>query len=102
MLDIFELLPAAWKPVVMYALAWIGALRLLIKPLGNWLKGVITAAAERASLTLDREDDTVIEYILRARSYRIFAFLLDLFASVKLPAAEDLFKPNPNDRIRSI
>lgn len=95
MLDIFQLLPADWKPAIMYALAWVGALRMLVKPLGNWLKGLITSAAERASLSLDREDDTVIEHILRARSYRLFAFLLDLFASVKLPAAEDLFKPKP-------
>lgn len=93
MLDIFQLLPADWKPAIMYALAWMGALRLLIKPLGNWLKGLITAAAEKASMSIDQSDDTIIERILSAPAYRIFAFLLDLFASVKLPAAEDLFKP---------
>lgn len=93
---------AAQWPWVSKILVAIGGARLLIKPFGQWLKELITRAAERASFSLDVEDDTVVEAILRARAYRVFAFLLDLFASVKLPAAEDLFKPNPNDPIRSI
>lgn len=95
MLNLFDLLPADWKPHVLFGLAVIGALRLLVKPVGLWLKGVITAAAEKASLSLDPDDDTIIERILHHRAYRIAAFLLDLFASVKLPAAADLFQPKP-------
>lgn len=89
-----DLLAAQWPWVSKVAMT-IGLLRLAIKPLGQWLKGIITAAAERASLSLDPDDDTVIEHIVRSRAYRIFAFLLDLFASVKLPAREDLFQPQP-------
>jgi hypothetical protein len=91
---LLDLLTAQFPGLVKLATA-IGFARLLIKPVGQWLKGLITAAAERASLSLDREDDTIIESILHSRAYRLFAFLLDLFASVKLPAAEDLFKPKP-------
>lgn len=91
---LLDLAVAKW-PALTRALAVIGALRLLIKPLGGWLKSLVTRAAERASLSLDPEDDTIIERVLRSRAYRLAAFLLDLFASVKLPVAEDLFKPQP-------
>jgi len=97
--QLIEYIPPSWKTAIVPALTslctFVGACRFFVKPFGNWLKAVSTRAAERASLSLDREDDTVIESILRTRAYRIFAFLLDLFASVKLPAAEDLFQPKP-------
>lgn len=100
--SILNLLPSDWRAPLLTLVACMGTARLLLKPAGAWLKGIITRAAEKASLSLDPDDDTIIEDILETRGYRVIAFLLDLFASVKLPAKEDLFKPNPNDPIRSI
>lgn len=100
--SLLNLLPEHWRGVALSFIATIGVLRLFIKPVGEWLKGIITRAAEKASTSLDPDDDTVIEDILETRGYRVIAFLLDLFASVKLPARRDLFQPNPNDPIRSI
>lgn len=100
--SLLPFLPEPWRAPLLTLVAGIGTARLLIKPIGAWLQSLITRAAEKASLSLDPEDDTIIEDVLRSRAYRLFAFLLDLFASVKLPVAEDLFRPNPNDPIRSI
>lgn len=75
--------------------AFIGFARLLIKPIGLGLRGLITRAYERAITTSDTNDDHWLESLIQSRPYAIFAFLLDLFASVKLPLAEDLWKPNP-------
>lgn len=91
--SILNLLPEQWRAPLLAVVATIGTLRLLLKPAGLWLKGVITRAVEKASLSLDPDDDTVIEDILETRTYRVAAFLLDLFTSVKLPAREDLFQP---------
>lgn len=95
---LLNLLPDHWRSIALSVLTTIGILRLFIKPVGQWLKGLITRAAEQASLSLDPDDDTIIERALRSPFYRLFAFLLDLFASVKLPAAEELFQTkNPTD-----
>lgn len=91
--SIINLLPADWRAPLLTLVACIGTARLLMKPIGSWLKSLITRAAEKASLSLDPDDETIIEDILTTRGYRAIAFLLDLFASVKLPAKEDLFKP---------
>jgi hypothetical protein len=91
---ILDLAASQW-PWLSKVLIAIGGARLVIKPGGQWLKGFITSAAERASVTLDPEDDTWIESLLRTRAYRVTAFLLDLFVSVKLPAAGDLFASKP-------
>lgn len=94
MLDqLLSILPEQHRPLALSLIATIGLLRLLIKPFGAWLKAVITRAAEKASESLDPDDDTIIETILGSTAYRLFAFLLDLFASVKLPARQDLFAP---------
>ncbi len=92
---ILDLAAAQW-PWLSKVLLAIGGARLVVKPGGAWLKDLITAAAERASITIDPEDDTWIEALLRTRAYRVIAFLLDLFVSVKLPAAGDLFAPKLN------
>lgn len=93
--SILNLLPADWRAPLLTLVACVGTARLLMKPIGAWLKALITRAAEKASTSLDPDDDTLIEDLLETRGYRTFAFLLDLFASVKLPAREDLFKPKP-------
>lgn len=88
---IAEQWPALW-PMISKLLLFIGAARFLVKPFGLWLQRKITRAAEVASLSLDKDDDTIIEHALRSRPYKFFAFCLDWLASVKLPAADDLFK----------
>lgn len=91
--QLLNLLPSEWRPLALSLVATIGVLRIFIKPIGAWLKALITRAAERASESLDPDDDTIIETILGSAAYRVFAFLLDLFASVKLPARRELFAP---------
>lgn len=94
MLDqLLSLLPSEYRPLALSLVATIGVLRLLVKPIGAWLKAIITRAAEKASESLDPDDDTIIERILDTAAYRLFAFLLDLFASVKLPSRQELFAP---------
>lgn len=79
-----DLLAAQW-PWVSRVAVFIGVARLLIKPVGTWLQGVLTDAITKASLSLDPTDDTFIEEILRSRWYRALRFLVDLGCSVKLP-----------------
>lgn len=97
MTEILDLVPAAWRANLFFVCSLVGVFRLCLKPVSNWVKDFITTAAERASLSADPDDDTWVEALLRARSYKVAAFLLDLFVSVKLPSAGELFttiKPN--------
>lgn len=87
---ILDLLIKQWPWLIKLA-SGIGFARLAIKPIGAWLKDLITRAANNAISSSDTLDDHWIELLLACRPWRIFVFLLDLFASVKLPVAEDLF-----------
>lgn len=82
-------------PWLLALLSAIGTARIFLKPIGNWLKGLITRAAEKAIGTPTAWDDHWIEELTGWPIYRAFVFLLDLFVSVKLPVREDLFKQNP-------
>jgi hypothetical protein len=92
---IIDLLVKQW-PWVMKLAMGIGFARLAIKPIGLWLKSVLASAAAKAVASHDKIDDHWLELLFGSRPYVIFAFLLDLCASVKLPALEDLYKtPTP-------
>ena len=74
---------------------FIGFARILIKPAGNWIKDAITRAAQKALDSKSTWDDHWIELLTDCWPYRLFAFLLDLCASVKLPVLEDLKRNTP-------
>lgn len=83
-----------WLPA---ALGWMSALRLACKPISIWLQGALTELFAFVQATNESEDDEFVDAMLRARWYRVLAFLLDLLASVKLPTA--LPNPNPHEKI---
>lgn len=69
-----------WAPTV---IAWMGALRLVLKPFSARVQCRITEAMTQAAL--DPEDSKDWETVLHQRWYRWTAFFLDLFFSFKLP-----------------
>lgn len=74
-----------WSPAVM---AWMSALRLVLKPFNAKLQSKLTdLMAEDAK---DPESEHDWEVLLHKRWYRLTAFILDLFFSLKLPTHVDL------------
>lgn len=66
------------------ALAWMGALRLAAKFISNRLQSAMTR------IVASKADPEFLAVVLNNKGYRLAAFLVDLFASVKLPSAKDL------------
>lgn len=56
----------------------IGMLRLVVKP-------VMTIIQKIVKETPSKKDDAWLEKLLKSKGYRIFRFILDLVASIKLP-----------------
>lgn len=78
-----------WLPTV---LMWIGGIRLVMKPVNGWAQAKLQRAIDRAKETEDPGDDRIMQRILDSAAYRTLAFLLDMFVSIKLPAASVLKK----------
>jgi hypothetical protein len=66
------------------AVAWMGALRLAAKFISTRLQDGLTRIVQ------SKADPELLSVILNNKLYRLVAFLVDLFASVKLPNAKDL------------
>ena len=66
------------------AVAWMGALRLAAKFMSRQLQTAMTR------IVASKTDPELLSVILNNKLYRLVAFLVDLFASVKLPNAKDL------------
>ena len=65
-------------------LVWVGALRLTAKFVSNQLQ------AAMMRIVASKSDPEFLTMVLNNKGYRLAAFLVDLFASVKLPSAKDL------------
>jgi hypothetical protein len=89
---IIDALIAHFPWIVKLATA-MGFARLVVKPGALWLKSAITWLYERTITTSDTIDDHWLEKMVELPLYRWIAWLLDFLCSVKLPLAEDLFKP---------
>ena len=63
---------------------WVGALRLTAKFVSHNLQVAMTR------IVAAKADPEFLSVVLNNRGYRLAAFLVDLFASVKLPSAKDL------------
>lgn len=74
----FVLYLAQKFPLVLGVLAGVGVLRAVNKPLFMALKSI-------ASATPTQKDDKILEDIERSNLYKFISFVLDWFASVKLP-----------------
>jgi hypothetical protein len=78
----------AWFPKF---LMWMGIIRVVLKPFNLWLQAFLNRAVDYLRGDGYADDAAWVDRILRSRWYRLPAFLLDYFASVKLPQA-----PSPN------
>jgi len=65
-------------------ITWVGALRLAGKFISRQLQIAMTRIVQA------KADPELLSVVLNNRAYRLIAFLIDLFASVKLPNAKDL------------
>ena len=70
-------------------LTWMAALRIVIKPFSARVLQKLNETLERVAQSPETDDDLLIERVLRHRSYRWAAFLLDLLTSFKLPSHAD-------------
>lgn len=82
-------MPAGWimslilkfiqgNPIMAQIVFFIGLLRLLIKP-------VMTIIGEIVKLTASPNDDIWYQDLLNSKIYKTICYLLDWFASIKLP-----------------
>lgn len=65
--------------------AIMGALRVVFKLVSGKLQTMMTALVNRVRETEDTSDDHLVDRIVHSTWYRVVAFLVDYFASVKLP-----------------
>lgn len=93
---ILDLLSAkhGWLAAVLGAM---GTARLFAKPFSLALQSLLTRLFAFVHETADMDDDQFVAAMLRARWYRAIAFLVDYFASVKLPTALPPSSPNRTD-----
>ena len=67
------------------ATGWITTARLTLKPVSSFMQVKMTEALQRIASSPEKDDDELIGKLLANKAYRLFAFLMDLLASVKLP-----------------
>lgn len=84
-----DIAQAVWAKASPY-LAYIGAARLVMKPVGLWIQSAIARAIAKAVETPELGDDQLVERVMTSKWYRGFAFGLDLGLSIKLPTAAKL------------
>ena len=75
-----------WLPMAM------GIARLVCKFWNGPLQARLTALMVGAATGPDQAEADDWEHVLRWRGYRVFAFALDLFLSIKLPTLADFLK----------
>lgn len=66
-------------------LAFVGAARLLLKPVFTWMAGGMEKVITKADQTDSARDDELLDGLLSSKGYFWFAWLVDLLFSVKLP-----------------
>lgn len=64
---------------------WMGTLRVVCKVFSGHVQAFFERALARIAETSDTEDDSLAERLLRWWGYRLFAFLVDMATSIKLP-----------------
>lgn len=72
------------------ALAWIGALRLVAKPVSAWVQSAFSKLVAKTIETPEVDDDALVAKLISSWPYRVLSFLVDWIASVKLPTTETL------------
>lgn len=76
-----------WLPA---AVAWMGAIRIVLKPFSARIQAALTAKVAAAVKSPDPADLQFIDGVLQAKWYRLTAFALDMVASFKLPTHADV------------
>ena len=72
--------------------AWMVAFRTIFKPFSAQLQAFLDRAVLWVQASPETDDDLLLERLLASRAYRFLAFLLDFFASIKLPSRAALKK----------
>lgn len=70
---------AAKYPILASVFLVMGVLRLIFQPLFTFLRSVVDA-------TPTPKDNEWLDNLEKSKAYKITAYVLDLFASVKLPS----------------
>jgi hypothetical protein len=65
-------------PWLAQALVWVGALRLIFKPLFSFLRSLVDA-------TPSAKDNELLNQVEGSKVYSVVAYILDYLASIKLP-----------------
>lgn len=79
-------------PWLASVLFFIGAMRLLSKPVSGWVQILFTKLVVFVTGTPEKDDDDWLKSFLASKPYRFVAFVVDLVASVKLPNSDSLAK----------
>jgi Na+/H+ antiporter NhaD/arsenite permease-like protein len=70
---------------IVAALTWIGTLRLFFKLISASVENLLKALATWLTTTNDQTNIVKVNAILSTYAWRVFAFLADYIASIKLP-----------------
>lgn len=65
-------------PYLATILVWMGALRLILKPLFTFLHSAVEVIPGDV-------DNQILEKVEKSKTYAVISFVLDYFASIKLP-----------------
>lgn len=68
-------------PFFATVVTWVGVLRLVMKPLQNFLLSLVEAIP-------GEKDNEILKAIMESKVYKAIAYALDWFGSVKLPQAK--------------
>lgn len=89
--DLLNVLGAnhGWVPA---AVAWIGAMRLALKPFASAIQSKVMLVLVRIAESKEQDDDAWLESKLCHRGYRALVIAADVLASIKLPTHEQFLK----------
>jgi hypothetical protein len=90
--DLFKV-KQGWLPA---AITWMVAARLALKPFGTWIQNTLTSGMVRVAESPEQDDDEQFYDLLSSKPYRLFAFVVDMLFTLKLPStASFLALKNP-------
>lgn len=78
---------------VAQVVAWVGTLRLAIKPLAGKIQSFAQRSVDWVLATEDTRDDALANKVMASWPYRLLVFGMDMCASLKLPTK--LTSPQP-------
>jgi hypothetical protein len=79
-----EIASALWEKAAPW-LAYIGAARIIVKPIGLKFQSAMTKMLSKVQETEDDWDDKLAVRVLASMPYKVTAWIIDLLLSIKFP-----------------